>query len=159
MLEKYSKCKNPILPSYTNSFKYISLKHQSSKFKRVSLNETIEFLFGVLTFCRFWFRTFEKSGEYEEAKWKNISKKKYWYPQNCLSPFVKLVFITIPCRKFWPQSDESMHILPSTLQTRARAQNLLIRISEVLTLLCIALIWLGLLWVSIFKAVHFNRIN
>ena len=58
------------------------------KFKRVSLNEIPEFsFFGVFTFCRFWFKRFDKNGKYKQTFKKNISLQKYWYSQNCLTPF------------------------------------------------------------------------
>ena len=39
--------------------------------------------------CRFWFKRFEKNGEYKQSVKNNVLLQKYWYSQNCLTPFVK----------------------------------------------------------------------
>ena len=62
------------------------------------------FLFGVLKFCRFWFKRFEKNGDYKQTEKKYFITKILIFTKMSKpireTRVLKLVFITIPCLKF-----------------------------------------------------------
>ena len=78
----------------------------SPKFKRVSLNEIPEFPFWGLNICVHFDLWDSKEMENINKLKNNISWQKYWYSQNPIreTRVLKLVFITIPCLKFWALS-------------------------------------------------------
>ena len=112
-LSAHGRCTHPIYSGtkvYTvqNSTGVLTQHNQSPKFKRVSLNETLEFPFWGLNICVDF--DLRNSQQMENMKkliriifhYKHIDiHKTVWL--HSWNPGFKTGFITIPCLKFWAQ--------------------------------------------------------